>query len=486
MIVGAAEERFIEKRITHEPIRYVLHSHFVKYDTRTMTIWSPKLESLGPAAINTPIYARIADAVERDVRSGLLVDGSQLPTHRELAQLLGITPVTVTRAYAEAARRGLVTSSAGRGTFVRAPRRDGAVPASEIDLVTNVVSIPAPMPNAALLQRLGAMLQTSYGPAGGSERHRAAGAAWIGGKTDPSRVVVTAGTQHALFTALAATTRPDETLLCEGVTYHGAKAIAQLLRLRMEPLPMDRYGILPDAFERAARGRAKTLLTIPTLQNPTGTVMPEKRRREIAAIAEKQGVTIIEDDICGFLLEDGPPPIASFAPERTLFLTGLGKVLAPAMRIGFLVAPDAFATRVQSALAASILFTSPLLAELASSWIEDGTAAKLARQKREEVARRTVVARRVLGRRAAGADLRSPHLWIELPKRWSADAFTDEARRRKVRVASASSFVVGDDVPRFVRLSIGAPATPAELENGLHVLAGLVEQASEERREAVV
>lgn len=442
-----------------------------------MTLWTPKLHENAE-----PIYRRIADAIERDVRAGVLVDGSQLPTHRELARILDITAVTVTRAYAEAQRRGVVSSSQGRGTFVRAPRT-AVAPATEIDLQTNVITVPMPMPTAAALQRAASMLNASYGATAGSDRHRAAGAAWIGRRTDPSRVLVTAGTQHALFLAMLSTTRPDETVLCESFTYHNAKAIAQLLRLRLEPLAMDRYGILPDAFEKAARAKnAKTLVTIPNLQNPTGIVMPDKRRRDLALVAEQHGITIIEDDVCGFLVDDPPLPLAWFAPNRTIFLSGLGKALAPAMRIGYIVAPDALFSRIQSALNASALFASPILAELAATWIEDGTAARLALRKREEVALRTTLARRILGRRAQGADLRSPHLWVEVPRRWTPDAFAEEARRRNVRVASGSLFAVGDETPRHVRISIAAPSTPAELESALHVLDGI----EEERMEPIV
>ena len=436
-----------------------------------MTIWSPRLPES-----DTPIYGRIADALERDVRSGLLIGGSQLPTHRDLARSLGITPVTVTRAYAEAARRGLVESSIGRGTFVRAPRRELAAAFSEdIDLATNMVNVPIPPPTPAVLQRAGTMLvQGLYATGAGTERHRAAGAAWVGRRTDPSRVVVTAGTQHALFLALAATTKPGDTILTEALTYHGAKAAAALLHLKLEPVAIDRYGLLPDALERAARTRsAKVLYTIPTLHNPTATIMPEKRRREIAAVADRYGLTIIEDDVCGFLLEKTPPPLATFAPDRTLFITGLGKAIAAAMRVGYLVAPEALLPRVHSALAANILFSSPVVAELASTWIEDGTAAKIALQKRGEVALRSRIGRRIFP--DAAGDPRAMHLWIELPRRWTADAFVEEARRRRVRIASASSFAVTPEVPRAVRISIGSPATAAELETALHVIAGIGE-----------
>lgn len=440
-----------------------------------MTIWSPRLPDS-----DAPIYGRIADALERDVRGGILVAGSQLPTHRQLARVLGITPVTVTRAYAEAARRGLVESATGRGTFVRITRRD-AVVAREVDLATNVITVPLPMPSRILLDRAGDVLMSSaYGNIAGSERHRAAGAAWLGRRVDPSKVILTAGTQHALFLALAASTRPGDTVLTESVTYHGAKAAAALVGVKLQPLPLDRYGIDPDAFARATRGSkaAKTLYTVPSLHNPTGIVVPEKRRRELAAIAEKHGVTIIEDDVCGFLLDKTPAPLAAFAPDRTILLTGLGKAMAPAMRVGYLTAPDALLTRVQSALAASILFSSPVLAEIAATWIEDGTAARIAAAKRQEVAIRNRAARQIL--KNVTGDPRSAHLWLELPHGWSPDAFAEEARRRRVRVASASSFAVGDEIPRAVRVCIGAPSTIGELETALHTIMGISGERVEE------
>src|SRR4051812_49574665 len=134
-----------------------------------MTIWSPRL-----ATSSDPIYARIADALERDVRGGLLVGGSQLPTHRALARQLRITPVTVTRAYSEAARRGLVESSTGRGTYVRATRRAAAM-AEDVDMATNTVTVPLPEPSPAMLQRAGSMLiNGTYAVGSGTGRHRAA------------------------------------------------------------------------------------------------------------------------------------------------------------------------------------------------------------------------------------------------------------------------------------------------------------------------
>jgi DNA-binding transcriptional MocR family regulator len=247
--------------------------------------------------------------------------------------------------------------------------------------------------------------------------------------------------------------------------------------LRLEPLEMDRFGVVPDAFERAAKARtAKVAYLTPTLQNPTGTILPEKRRREIALIAAAHGVTIIEDDVYGFLAPDAPPPITSLAPDRHVFLTGLGKSVSASLRIGYTLSSEELAARMANVVWASTFFTSPAMAEVAATWIEDGTATRLAAAKRETIALRQRVARRVLGRRAGGAKT-SPHLWLELPPRRDAEAFAEQARLRGVRVMPSSRFAAGDDTPNAVRLSIGAPATAAQLETALQIVTNLLDRA---------
>src|ERR1044071_1663492 len=135
-----------------------------------MTIWSPRL-----VQSDAPLYRRIADQLAQDVERGVLLPGSRWPTQRELAKRLGVTVVTVTRAYSEAAERGFVESTVGRGSFVRERRDDLAL----IDLATNVIQGGVPSMSAALAAKIGATLATPYGIGGGSERHRAAGAAWM-------------------------------------------------------------------------------------------------------------------------------------------------------------------------------------------------------------------------------------------------------------------------------------------------------------------
>jgi len=433
-----------------------------------MTIWLPRLSQS-----DGPLYRRIADQLERDVDSGALPPGTRLPTQRELAKRLGITVVTVTRAYSEAAERGVVESTVGRGSFVRERRNDVAL----IDLSTNVIHGGSPLMSAALAARIGAAMTLPYGIGGGSERHRAAGAAWMQrarNDAQASRVIVTAGAQQGILLAFAALLEPGDLVLTEEVTYHWMRSAAELVRARIEGVAIDRHGMLPDALEKAARKRgAKAVYITPTLQNPTGSVMPEKRRRDLAAVAERHGLTIVEDDVYGFLADGAPKAVTTFASG--IFLTGLGKSVAPALRVGYVLAPQALIPRLESLLNASTLFTSPIVAEIATSAIEDGTAARLAAQRRESIAQRARIARQILGRHAGGSDERSAHLWIPLPSRWTSESFASAARARGVGVATASQFAMTKDVPNAIRVSIGAPASEGELESALRVLASLRE-----------
>lgn len=450
-----------------------MQSTLVKYHNLHVTIWRPQIEHSGSRSI----YEQIADRIEHDVSAGVLLHGSRLPTQRELADTLGITTVTVTRAYREAARRGLLASTVGRGTFVRTSKGATAVIDEEIDLSTNVIHGGELALSRELTHRIAASLDASYGPSAGTERHRAAGAAWLRGSrpdATAARVVVTGGAQQGMFAALAALTRPGDVVLCEEVVYSGLRAIAEVLRLRLEAVPMDRFGVLPDAFERAARARtARVAYLTPTLQNPTGTILPEKRRRELASMAAAHGITIIEDDVYGFLAPEAPAPITSLDPDRHIFLTGLGKSVSASLRIGYTVSNEELAGRIAAVVWANTYFTSPTMAEVAATWIEDGTAARVASAKRETIALRQRIARRVLGKRVTGAET-SPHLWLELPASRDAEAFAEQARVRGALVAPSTRFAPGDDAPNAIRLSLGAPQSAAQLETALHVVMNLL------------
>ena len=448
-----------------------------------MTLWSPDLQYRGG-----PLYRAIVEALGDDVAQGRLAHGARLPTHRDLAETLGVTVGTVSRAYTEAARRGLVSGEVGRGTFVRA-RVDDVEDSTEtvLDLGQNHPPDPPSHPQRAALRTALAGLADhrdiarllDYPPAGGDVADREAGASWVSRAGVPARaddVIVCTGSQHGLTVLLATLLEPGDVLLTEELTYAGLKAVAGLLRLRLRGLPMDRDGLRPEALAEACReGGAKAVYLIPTLHNPTTAVMPEARRREIVAVAREHGLAIVEDDVHGLLPEIRPVPLAALAPEGTYYLTSTSKTLAPGLRIAYVKAPVAMVPRLEAGLRATTWAVAPLTAAVASQWIRDGTADALVAARRAEARARQAIARQ----RLAGADFDSHpeayYLWLRLPEPWRSDSFVAEARARGVVLTPAEAFTVGrGPVPHAVRLCTGAARTREALDRGLAIVAGLL------------
>ena len=452
-----------------------------------VSTWSPKLS---PGAF--PLYRALADQLANDIGSGLLKSGERLPTHRALARALRVNIGTVTHAYAEARSRGLIDGEVGRGSFVRHPsaRPDfaGREPAGlgvRHELVNNVpVGGPSLAECSQALRTLAARADLldcfeRHSPAG-IDRHRMAGVSWIEAsrvRAKPEQVLITGGAQHAMAVALVALVNAGDGVLAETLTYPGLRALAGLLRLRLDPVAMDSQGILPDALEAACRHSHATLLyMMPNLHNPTGAILSEQRRREVVRVARKHDLWILEDDSHGFLAaDDGPPPIAALAPERTLFIASLSKSVCAGLRVAYLLAPDGsnkLAPRLLAAGNAIAWLGTPLMSELAAQWIEDGSAARIARGKRVEMLARQQLARGVLGNPATPSAPSSSTLWLELPEPWRADEFVARCRERGVAISSPEMFAVQrSSVPHAVRLCIGSPPTREALREALEIIA---------------
>jgi len=462
-----------------------------------MTIWQPDLtHRIGPR------YRAIADALMTDVREGRLRPGDRLPTHRDLAWRLGVTVGTVSRAYDEAQRRGLIAGEVGRGTFIQPltplvpvdpgptrpasdPMPDQTPPAGGLINFSN--NYPVPGAEARLLAGtlrdiaaeadLGELLR--YQPHGGRSAGREAGALWLrraGIDADPERLVITGGGQHALATVLAATTNPGDTAATEALTYPGVRAACHQRHVRLEGIAMDEIGILPDAFAAVCRATPPRVLYLtPNLHNPTAGVLPLDRRKAIVEIARAHDVTIVEDDVYGFLI-DAPPAFVTLAPERSIYVTSLSKSTAPGLRIGYVLAPRDRYDRLAAAIRSTIWMAAPLMVEIATRWLQDGTIAQLAAAKRQEATRRQSLARQVLGNRYTSQPS-AYHLWLPMPEAWRAEDFATEARRRGVGVTASSAFaVMRHGIPQAVRLCLGAPADIATVERGLRVIADLLRE----------
>ena len=451
-------------------------------------MWSP--ETLDPAG---PRYLAVADAIARDVESGRLAAGARLPPQRDLAARLGVDPTTVTRAYTEARRRGLIAGHVGRGTFVRggADPGDAAGEGEQAEVVDLSLNYPPRATSALAAEAMAEALRAlrrvdlleellQYQPHAGRVSHRAAGAAWVrrrGMEADAGRISVCSGGQHALGVLLATLLQTGDRVACEELTYPGFRGVAELLGVPLAPLPLDAEGIRPDAFADVCRsGGVSMLYCVPTAQNPTTATMSVARRREIAGIAREHGVRIVEDDIYGALLSDAPPALSSFAPELGYFVSSLSKALAPGLRIAYLLAPtERDAERLLATIRLTVWMAPPLTAEVAARWITGGAADRLLAANRAAARERQALAARLLAPYSPAAHPEAFHLWLPLPAPWDPTAFALQARLRGVVVSPASAFALrGAAVPSAVRLSLSAPATMAPLQRALEILAALL------------
>ncbi|MBN9411092.1 MAG: PLP-dependent aminotransferase family protein [Burkholderiales bacterium] len=449
--------------------------------TAITTHWRRRLRTSGQ-----PAYLLLADLIAEDVRHGRLAARDRLPPLRELADDLRLNYSTVARGYAEARRRGLIDSRVGMGTYVRAgsasPRTRGT-----LEMTMNLPPEPA---DAALLARLrdgaaGLFAATEphellrYQEFGGAPHDRAVAAHWLGAVLPGARLdalVLTPGVHAALATLLGLLARPGEWICVESLTYPGLKAIAAHLGLRLHALPMDADGPLPDALEHAIRTLGpRALYCNPTLLNPTTATVPIERREALARIAVRHGLAIVEDDAYGLLPSRPTPPLATFAPALTWYLSGLSKCFGAGLRSGCVLAPSpAQAQRLAAALRATTVMGSPVTQALATRWIEDGTAAAMLDAVRRESAARQQIAARLLGAHGLQAHPEGFHAWLPLAAGFDATDTAALLRAQGVAAVASQAFATDGEPPAALRLCLGGPQSTAACEQALqrvvHVL----------------
>jgi DNA-binding transcriptional MocR family regulator len=452
--------------------------------------WVPTI-----AELSGPRYQRIVEAMEADIAAGRLVRGQQLPTQRALARTLGIDLTTVTRAYTEARRRGILEARVGQGSFVSetSARRAADLPHPvAIDLSMNVP--PHPL-EAQLDERIIAGLEAireqsgltahlNYQPPGGSAHEREVAARWMRGRVahaHADRLVIFPGAQTILFNLLAHLARPGDVVLTEALTFPGIKAAAAKLGVKLVGVAMDDGGILPDALAKACRAhKPKAVYLIPTLHNPTTATLSAERRSAIANIIRSAGTVLIEDDAYG-LLERSASPIANLIPERTFLATTLSKCIAPALRVAYLLTPDTDAQlQMRGHLQATVQMPAPLMVALVTHWLESGVAERIITAIRNEAIGRQQLAQRALKGFEFLARPAAHHLWLRLPNHRPDVAA--HLLRNGLAVVAGDAFTVDGTSPHAARISLGAARNRSELAEALRILVGALHQPAANRQ----
>lgn len=439
-----------------------------------------------------PIYQQLANELALRIESGALGAGDKLPTQRALADQLGVTVGTITRAYAEAERRGLVEARVGAGTYVSDPDRPAwSFEDSSKNGTTLGYNIPPGINRADCMQRALEELSRHkqslnqlmlYQSPEGIAPHRETLASWLaqnGVVLDPERILFTSGAQHGVQLALQLLCRPGDTVLCERLTYPGLLSLARQQQLQVKPVEMDDQGVLPEALATACRQyRPRLVYLTPTLQNPTTVTMGDARRTQILEVCRQYQILVVEDDVHGLLTSEHPTPLVNMDAEHVMHVGGLGKALAPGLRLGYLQVPRPLYSAFVGGIQNHSWMISPMLTALASILISQGSADSLLREVREQMILRWQCVENALPDARLHYHPEGFHGWLELPELLPLSEFLMAARNRGLDVKSAELFSPpGYPAPAAIRIAVSAPPDLNALHTALAQLQEILGEA---------
>ena len=304
---------------------------------------------------------------------------------------------------------------------------------------------------------------------------------------DPDQVLITTGSQQALDLIGKVLLDKDSRMLVETPTYLGAlQAFAP-----QEPIAVgvasDDDGILVDDFAaKAGTGadKARLAYVLPNFQNPTGRTMTEARRAALVAKAAELGIPLIEDNPYGELWfgEAPPAPLTARNPDGCIYMGSFSKVLAPGLRIGFLVAPKAIYPKLLQAKQAADLHTPGFNQRVVAEVIQGDFLARhvptiRALYKQQRDAMLAALEREMAG---LGVQWNSPaggmFLWVRLPEGMNAIELLPKAVERNVAFVPGAAFYADHGDPRTLRLSF-VTASAAQIDTGIAALAATIRQA---------
>jgi DNA-binding transcriptional MocR family regulator len=412
------------------------------------------------------VYQRLARGIQQALERGEIGAGARLPAERVLARLLSVSRTTVVSAYEALRQDGWLVSRQGSGTRVRgvspgagSPRKEdqtisfrrhpvyrGLIEGSGGTIEFLAAHLPAAGITADVLtfdRRLveDLLAGPGYVPMGLPALRQAIAThlSRSGLPTAPEQVLVTSGAQQAITLAGALLLSPGDAVVIENPTYLGAIDILTSRGARLVPVPVGDQGARIDVLREIARRVSPRLLYLmPTFQNPTGALMPERDRRAIARLSQELSIPVLEDNTLADLSlgPEPPPPIAAFAPGAPILTVGsLSKLFWGGLRVGWIRASEEILTR---------LARLKIIADLGGSILSQLAAVKLlARADRVVQSRRLQVRERfdrltgLLARQLPGWKWMRPSgglsLWVKLP-RGDANEFAQIALRHGVSV----------------------------------------------------
>lgn len=422
-----------------------------------------------------PRYTEIVSELATAIREGDYASGTRLPTHRALARQHRISVATASRVYAELESMGLVSGEPGRGTFVRditfPPGQGSDQTALDPDVIDLNFNYPSLSHQGELLRDglrklasqgdIASLLR--YQPHAGRYSEREVFARYLQAKgfsPAPENVLIVNGAQHGLSVTLMAMLKPGDRVAVDALTYPGFKMLARALYLELVPIPQGQNGPDLSALEQQCRLRpVRAVYAMPTMHNPLGWVISQAARKKLASLAEQYDLLLIEDASYAYLAPHAPPPLAAFAPDRTVYVTSFSKNIATGLRVGALAVPPRWLSRFERILRVTTWNTPSLMTALVSDWLQNGTVNRLEILKRRDARRRQRVAHSMLSPLNTVTHPGAYFIWVPLAEEVRAERVASRLLAAKIAVSTAEPFRTTLHTPQAIRLALGSVST---------------------------
>jgi 2-aminoadipate transaminase len=308
-----------------------------------------------------------------------------------------------------------------------------------------------------------------------------------GMQVSPDQVLITTGSQQGLDLVAKILIDADSRILVETPTYLGALQAFTPMEPQVVSVDSDDSGVDADDLKAkasdAAGNRARFVYLLPNFQNPTGRTMTEARRAAVAAVAVEAGLPIIEDNPYGDLWFDAAPPpsLASRHPDGTVYLGSFSKILAPGLRLGYLVAPKALYPKLLQAKQAADLHTPSFNQRIVSEVLKNGFIDRHVPTIRALYKQQCAAMLAALDREMAGLDFTfnrpagGMFLWARLPAGVDAVGLLPKAVEKNVAFVPGAAFYADHADPRTLRLSF-VTASVDQINTGIAALAQAIRE----------
>jgi len=450
--------------------------------------WRPRLKKDG-----TPVYLSIAEALEADIKASVLKAGDRLPPQRDLADFLHVNLTTVTKALKICERKGLISATVGRGTFIASDSgsaEPSAAPEGESngELIELGKLHPFCAPSELVAESIGRLAQNNrigsyleYDEPKWGKSHCETGVEWLKRfniHANADDIVIASGAQNALAVTLLSLFQAGDKIGTDSLTYMGFKNLATLFGIRLIPIGAKGNCMSAEALGRACTAEGlKGLYIMPECHNPTTATLPLPLRQKIAQVVRKNQLVLIEDDTYSFLENTALPPVSNFVPEQSIAIGSTSKSLWPGLRVAFMTVAPQFRDRIDRGIYSVNLNTSHFNVEIVADLMETGMADQLLSTKRQEAEARNVIVDERLEGFTVHGNKRDYFRWLVLPAGWTGKEFELCAKVSGVQLFCAERFAVGSSpVPAAMRIATASARSRRELIQGLTIVKSLLEK----------